>query len=475
MADLTYSRRNNPRLTSNFENVGDVAKVLLDEYEKNRKKRGKRKVNEGDKEDYHRHLVNIICDLYAAWIENPDRYVGYSRGKENFNQGGSYWDHLNDCSLLSQRKFLELIDFLKAELYIEDHTAKAGRNRFSSRMKAKEYLLNLLFEMEVNWASIQTDTNTGAIVVKDKNKKIIDPPKDPDFDYSRAEKNLQRINENLQSSLLNLNISDKEFEVLKARLRNEGGDDELEALGEYREPLDFSNRSLRRIFSLDSFEYGGRFYGGWWQGVPSEYRKFIEIEGLMTNEKDYATNQARILYGEVNAEAPDDSYVIPGWNIPDWNTELRIVTKKAFNQLLNSKEINRNEEQWWLFAPDLAPNPMPKNWKDLKKKEKNWLRRTEFRKQTGRDYSELLRDLKEMHKPIDKFFFSQAWAWIQRRDSDIAERVMLKLLDEQITALPIHDSFIVRRGAEKILKEVMNETFEEILGVKAKLHRDDSV
>ncbi|MBT4701568.1 MAG: hypothetical protein HOB79_10900, partial [Rhodospirillaceae bacterium] len=440
MADLTYSRRNNPRLTSNFENVGDVAKVLLDEYEKNRKKRGKRKVNEGDKEDYHRHLVNIICDLYAAWIENPDRYVGYSRGKENFNQGGSYWDHLNDCSLLSQRKFLELIDFLKAELYIEDHTAKAGRNRFSSRMKAKEYLLNLLFEMEVNWASIQTDTNTGAIVVKDENKKTIAPPDDPDFEYTRAEKNLQRINENLQSSLLNLNISDHEFESLKIRLRNSEDDDELVELGSKREPLEFQNRSLRRIFAQGSFNSGGRFYGGWWQGLPSEYRKHIEIEGLITREMDYATIQPRILYSRVNTEPPEDSYVIPGWSLQGWDKELRNIAKKAFNQLINSREGAKEENQWHGFAPYLDPDPLPEGWANMSKNKRTKLRRDEFLKRTDRDYSDLLRDLKEMHKPIDDYFFSQAWTWMQRIDSNIAERVMLKLLDQQITSLPIHDS-----------------------------------
>jgi hypothetical protein len=91
MSDLTYSRRNNPRLTSICENVRDAAKVLLDEYELDRKKRGIRKINEGDIEDYHQRLVNIICDLYAAWTGDPDRYVGYSRGKNNYRPGGAYW------------------------------------------------------------------------------------------------------------------------------------------------------------------------------------------------------------------------------------------------------------------------------------------------------------------------------------------------------------------------------------------------
>jgi hypothetical protein len=80
-----------------------------------------------------------------------------------------------------------------------------------------------------------------------------------------------------------------------------------------------------------------------------------------------------------------------------------------------------------------------------------------------------------MHKPIDKFFFSEAWKWLQRIDSEIAEKVMLKLLDHSCTALPIHDSFIVRSSAEGRLREAMNEAFEEVVGVAAKVDRDATV
>lgn len=79
------------------------------------------------------------------------------------------------------------------------------------------------------------------------------------------------------------------------------------------------------------------FYGGWWQGLPSEYRKYIEIDGAMTVELDYATIQPRFLYVKAGAEAPEDSYSVPGWS-----SELRPTIKKAFNQLVNSKERIRN-------------------------------------------------------------------------------------------------------------------------------------
>ena len=94
---------------------------------------------------------------------------------------------------------------------------------------------------------------------------------------------------------------------------------------------------------------------------------------------------------------------------------------------------------------------------------------------TGRPYDRLLGDLLKIHEPINEFFFSQSWTWLQRMDSDIAEKVMLRLLDMPLTVLPIHDSFIVRRGGEGALHMIMREVFSEVVETDAKIDRDDAL
>ncbi|KQB98459.1 hypothetical protein AL073_06295 [Loktanella sp. 1ANDIMAR09] len=81
------------------------------------------------------------------------------------------------------------------------------------------------------------------------------------------------------------------------------------------------------------------------------------------------------------------------------------------------------------------------------------------------------------HEPIKRDFFSKVWGSTQHLDSEIAERVMLKLLKHEtpITALPVHDSFIVRRGAEHDLRVAMKEAFYEVIECVAKIDRDESV
>ena len=240
----------------------------------------------------------------------------------------------------------------------------------------------------------------------------------------------------------------------------------------FREALEFSNRFLRRIFSLGSFSNGGRFYGGWWQGLPSEYRKFIEIEGCITREMDYATLQPHMLYAFVDKEPPVDSYILEGWDV-----SLRPVIKKAFNQLVNSDPSSRNPKQWHRFGPDLDPHPLPVDWNEMSLPQRIKSRRQQFEKLTGRSYSDLLSDLIKLHEPIEKDFFSSAWGATQNLDSQIAERVMIKLLDSSppITALPIHDSFIVRRGGEQLLHNAMTESFSEVIGTECKIDLDDAV
>jgi len=60
---------------------------------------------------------------------------------------------------------------------------------------------------------------------------------------------------------------------------------------------------------------------------------------------------------------------------------------------------------------------------------------------------------------------------MQRLDSDIAEAVMVDLYAQDIVVLPIHDSFIVRRGFEGYLKSAMNRAYQKyvaaIPGMKA--------
>jgi hypothetical protein len=76
---------------------------------------------------------------------------------------------------------------------------------------------------------------------------------------------------------------------------------------------------------------GGRFYRGWWQNVPSEYRKYITIDEKRTAEYDFSQLNPHLLYHSNYKElGSEDAYdrVLDG--------EHRIVVKQAFNAMVQA-------------------------------------------------------------------------------------------------------------------------------------------
>src|SRR5690606_27383162 len=65
-----------------------------------------------------------------------------------------------------------------------------------------------------------------------------------------------------------------------------------------------------RVFNNSSFKEGGRFYGGWWQNVPKDFRRYIRINRKPTVEIDYSGHHLRILYAMEKAKMPRDMYHI---------------------------------------------------------------------------------------------------------------------------------------------------------------------
>ena len=458
--NINHSRRNKTDLLTNSDAIKSFVGSLVEDYLKNRSGRG---LSVPQKDDCYRNFEILILDLLSAYEADPNLTIGYSRGHGNYTRGGSYWDFNNNRSSLSEIYYLEAIAFLNDNDFLTNLNAVPGYTRYSSRMVATKQLAKVFEDIDINWTHVCSDPRAPNILVKSTEKKIVDAEPE-EFDLERAKANLRRINENLCDSLVNLNISDADYHSL---IRSQDSDTEQDDDENSREPIDFSNRCLKRIFGLGNYRNGGRFYGGWWQLLPSKYRKYIEIEGMVTVELDYSTMAPAMLYAQKNARPPHDAYTVPEWDysvLPE--DDFRKIVKKAFNQLLNSKNSSRNPNQWHRFSPDLKPETLPNNWLNLSPVQRNVLKREEFQRLTGKNYSKLLADLMNFHAPIEDLFFSQNWGRVQFLDSSIAEKVMIKMLDHTpaVTVLPIHDSFIVRKGMERVLEEKMSEAFNEVIG-----------
>ena len=76
---------------------------------------------------------------------------------------------------------------------------------------------------------------------------------------------------------------------------------------------------------------------------------------------------------------------------------------------------------------------------------------------------ELIAALKDRHGAIARFFHSGAGVELQAVDADMAERVLVDLLKKNVVTLPIHDSFMVKKRHEGILRQAMDAAYERAI------------
>lgn len=209
--------------------------------------------------------------------------------------------------------------------------------------------------------------------------------------------------------------------------------------------INFYDVFLYRVFSNGSIELGGRFYGGWWQIIPSRYRPYITINSLATYEIDYSAFHPTMLYALNDLPVPegdlyDFNYRFPGY--PNWDptTEpyktLRDIHKKLFNAYLNDPK-----GRYRLPIKDIEVIGMS---------------------------TQRLREQMLLKHPI--LIVSQGIGLeLQYLDSQIAEYVILDLLKDDITCLPVHDSFIVDRRFVSRLEDAMNRGYRKFVPGHPKL------
>lgn len=198
--------------------------------------------------------------------------------------------------------------------------------------------------------------------------------------------------------------------------------------------MDTNDLCLRRIFTQNSFECGGRLFGGFWQNLPKKRRlDAIFLDGEEIIELDFGQMTARIFYG-FSGVAPlsGDLYEIPGFE------QNRKGVKKVFNAMASSKEkLSR----------------MPKGARALFP--------------GGETIKDVMDRIEHHHSAIAEHFFKGASHRAQLVESNILINILMELKGLGISALPIHDAVLVPRSKEKQACQVMKTVFKKHAGVEA--------
>jgi len=243
--------------------------------------------------------------------------------------------------------------------------------------------------------------------------------------------NLKKINLFLGQHCICLHISNERMYELRDVMSQQDFETEWFRDRPERKPriFNFSNVEMRRIFSRGSMQLGGRFYGCWWQFIPSAYRPFITINGLATVEIDFASMHPHLLYLSAGQKPPSGDFYDMGLKL---SYERRAIVKKYFNALINDE----------------------RGYYRLRKEEEQIL---------GFSSSTLKAKLLSTYPFLGNYLSQGKGLEFQYLDSQIAERVMLDLMDKGICCLPIHDSFIVERRAQKQLEGAMAKAYGAVV------------
>lgn len=376
-----------------------------------------------------KYVMALALDLYAAYLSDPTLYISYSRNHNSYRSKRYNALHIKP-ELLA--KTVDL--FVRCGYAFNKPGVHAIRRQ--SRVRAEVKFIELIDRhFRIKPLMITRHEGAETIILRDESKKIIEY-KDTDV-TRRMRDNLKIINGILDKTMINIFLSDTDLNKLNQRMIT----GEVESDIDHEEPrgaLDFNRRCLYRVFNNGSFNQGGRFYGGWWQGIPREYRKFIKINHMITVEPDFSGLHINLLYALKKLPMPyDDPYSLEGF--PEGTRE---VVKRSLLTIINAGK-----------GRDSALKAVRQD-----------LRNSGIKLPDGMKLNEIMTAFEEKHSAISEYFYTGSGVYLQRIDSIIAEETLLSLAKKGVPALPLHDSFRVCYHQEKGLIETMRQAFHTVTG-----------
>ncbi|NKW78222.1 hypothetical protein HGD90_02185 [Rhodobacteraceae bacterium R_SAG7] len=372
----------------------------------------------------------IVLDLYRAHESDPALEVGIATGTTALQQKST---SRYGASFISARTFIAAMEALQAGGLIElttPHWDDPNKTRSRvARYMATPALLRELDDVGISVVDLRRHRNAEGIRLKDAGKHLVDYGDDAFANTARDR--LRKINDMLESHWADLARTDDQ---LMADLKEIAGTRDDEAA----QSFDFAARTVHRVFNNEDWEQGGRFYGAWWISCPSRLRPYILIDGKRTVEVDYSGLHAAMLYAQDGQSIPDDPY--ERCLTRAQNKAERKLVKQTFNALLNADSVKRIGE-----IDDYSPEITGRSWNDFK-----W-------------------HIVSMYPEFRQHFGSGIGLRLQRKDSDLAETVMLRFAAMGYACLPVHDSFIVHHELQDELNQIMREVFEAEFGVSGKV------
>ena len=331
---------------------------------------------------------------------------------------------------------VSIVDWLLGQNMVEEKLGNEfkGYSRYRAAGELKAYLEGL----GLIWMPVKPIAREQLIIVRDKDPKSKDKFRVPLISNNKIEEELDQletINACLRRHCFTLNLSNENLREIKFK-KTENDEDEINH-------INFYQNQIVRIYARGQTNKGGRFYRGWWQHVPSDVRRHILIDGNKTIEIDYSGMSMRLLYASEGVELDLDADVY-NLGFVDWmgdKDRRRSIIKKYVNAVFNDED-----ERYKVSSKDLKLLDVS-NQLEL------------------RDKLYIAHDKVNLRDRITNGWGLES----QYLDSEIALQLMYQFAIHDDPLLPVHDSFITKKGNELYLQQLMLDTFERVAKGKTRV------
>ena len=238
-----------------------------------------RKRNADAQRNFQHAIECLLKELWLGTAIHPEYEVGIHRRSNWYSETPQYRDpNLTYKQATAAYDGMVAADFIRVakDGYLDRDTGRSD----VTKVIATDKLLQVLEGLDGDpFKEVKPDLGAECILLRNRiNGQLMLVSYENEENTNEMRKRLTTINTCLAKHWPDLRITNDDFTALQGRLR----------LDNEKSPIDFSKRILTRIFSNGRFDHGGRFYRAWWHNVPSDYRKYITIDGKRTCEYDYS-------------------------------------------------------------------------------------------------------------------------------------------------------------------------------------------
>ncbi len=415
-----FSRLFNPWRCSSNENsrllVTEVIEKFFQVEVKKNLRRRKRKPED------HKRFLNaieaIICDLIHNHLSDQRSGIAISRSNRVLSRTSRYKNEVLNKTIPYLLDVLELPELQMLEQVVGciNYFYPDKNGNLRTVVKAGKHLVHLIQKYHVELEDLGLSDGEETIILKREKNDLWDHGgtlEYEDNDLTNLYRDEMRtINQWIKKADLNY----------------------MEPFhGKDKHTYDLDCRLLKRYFTRGSFKSGGRLFGGFWQQMKKGHRENLLIDGENIVVLDYSQMTPKILYGHCGSVPQmEDCYHIKGYEY------CRKGIKKVFNAMTFSDE---------------PMTRFPKGINSL------FPVKTRFK-----DVSDAI---EKEHFRIAHMFYTGIGHYLQFMESQILVEVLLKLIDNGIIALPVHDAVFV--GWTHVYKstQVMEQVFLEMTNVSS--------